>query len=296
MELHQLRYFVTVVREGTFTKAAERLYITQPSLSEQIRKLEQELGSPLFERLGRTLALTNAGEAFLPHAERVLVEVEQARLRVQEVRGLRRGRITIGALPSAAGRLLPPYLAEFQHRFPGVEVALQEEDLSVSIEDLVHQGQLDMAIVRLPKRRMDLAARPLHREPMVLLAPPDHRLSTRLSVALAELAEEPFVVMKHGKGLRQLLEGVCGRAGFEPRVAVETGQLCSMVGLVLGGVGITVLPRMAAGSEGCQVPISDSFAYRELGVVWRQGHSLGPAASAFLGMLKQPDGAGHLSA
>src|SRR2546422_2216749 len=87
MELHQFRYFVTVVREGTFTRAAERLYITQPSLSEQIRKLETELGSPLFQRLGRRLALTSAGEAFLPHAERVLLEVEQARTRVQEVRG-----------------------------------------------------------------------------------------------------------------------------------------------------------------------------------------------------------------
>jgi DNA-binding transcriptional LysR family regulator len=93
MELHQLRYFVTVVREGTFTRAAERLYITQPSLSEQIRKLENERGCPLFERLGRTLALTNAGEALRPHAERVLLEVEQARLQVQEVKGLKWGRI-----------------------------------------------------------------------------------------------------------------------------------------------------------------------------------------------------------
>src|SRR5215467_3161523 len=106
MELHQLRYFVTVVRDGTFTKAAERLYITQPSLSEQIRKLETELGSPLFQRLGRRLALTGAGQAFLPHAERVMLEVQQAQARVQEVQGLRRGSLAIGVLPSAAARLL----------------------------------------------------------------------------------------------------------------------------------------------------------------------------------------------
>src|SRR5215472_11398460 len=99
MELHQLRYFVTVAREGTFTRAAERLYITQPSLSEQIRKLETELGSPLFQRLGRRLALTSAGDALLPHAERIMAEIDQARTRVQEVRGLRRGRLAIGVLP-----------------------------------------------------------------------------------------------------------------------------------------------------------------------------------------------------
>src|SRR2546423_3512003 len=114
MELHQLRYFVTVVREGTFTRAAERLFITQPSLSEQIRKLETELGGQLFQRLGRRLALTSAGEAFLPHAEKALVEVDQARARVEEVRGLRLGRLSVRVLPSVAARLLPRFVAEFR--------------------------------------------------------------------------------------------------------------------------------------------------------------------------------------
>src|ERR1700716_4352625 len=156
MEMHQLRYFVTVVREGTFTKAAERLFITQPSLSEQIRKLETELGSPLFQRLGRRLTLTDAGEALLPHAQKVLFEVEQARARVQEVRGLRRGRLSVGVLPSAAARLLPQFLADFQRQHPGVEVALREENLSADFEQMVHDGVLDLAIIRLPKRRADL--------------------------------------------------------------------------------------------------------------------------------------------
>src|SRR5207248_8335016 len=146
------------------------------------------------------------------------------------------------------------------------EVVIQEDNVSASVEDLVHRGALEMAVIRLPKRRADLEARALHREPMVLLVPPGHRLGDRRSVALAELAEEPFVTMRPASGLRELLDGVCRQAGFEPRVAVETGQLGSIVGLVLGGVGITVLPRMAAGTEGRRVPISDPFAYRELGV------------------------------
>jgi LysR family transcriptional regulator, hydrogen peroxide-inducible genes activator len=287
MELHQLRYFVTVVREGTFTKAAERLYITQPSLSEQIRKLEGELGSPLFERLGRTLALTNAGEAFLPHAERVLFEVEQARARVREVQSLRRGRLSIGVLPSAAARLLPKFLAEFRHRYPGVEMALREENVSSDFEEMVHAGELDLAIIRLPARRTDLEARFLLRESLVLLLPPGHRLSSRRSADLAEVQQEPFVAMKRPHGLRELMETVCRRAGFEPRVAVETGQLGTVVGMVVAGVGVTVVPRMAAGHEGRRVQIRDPHAYRDLGVIWRQGQSLAPAATAFLDMLRR---------
>jgi LysR family hydrogen peroxide-inducible transcriptional activator len=287
MEMHQLRYFVTVVREGTFTKAAERLYITQPSLSEQIRKLETELGGPLFQRLGRKLALTDAGEALLPHAEKVMFEVEQARARVQEVRGLRRGRLSIGVLPSAAARLLPTFLAEFQRRYPGVEVALREETVSVDFEQMVHDGLLDLAIIRLPKRRANLEERFLVREPMLLVVPPGHRLSERRSVALADLSGESFVTMKPGHGLRELLERFCRQAGFEPRIVFETGQLGSVVGLVLAGMGVTVVPRMAAGQEGRRITVRDRYAYRDLGVIWRQGQPLSPPATVFLDMLRR---------
>lgn len=288
MELHQLRYFVTVVRDGTFTRAAERLYITQPSLSEQIRKLETELGSPLFQRLGRKLALTSAGESFLPHAEKVMFEVEQARARVQEVRGLRRGRLSMGVLPSAAARLLPKFLAEFRHQHPGVEVTLREENDSIEFEQMVHDGVLDLAIVRLPvQRRTDLEVEFLVREPMVMVAPLGHRLGDKRSVALSELATEPFVTMKPGHGLRECLHRFCRQAGFEPHIVFEAGHLGSVMGLVLAGVGITVVPRMAAGSEGRRVRVRDSFAFRDLGVIWRQGQPLAPAARIFLDMLRR---------
>jgi LysR family hydrogen peroxide-inducible transcriptional activator len=291
MEMHQLRYFVTVVREGTFTKAAERLYITQPSLSEQIRKLETELGSPLFQRLGRRLTLTDAGEALLPHAQKVMFEVEQARARVQEVRGLRRGRLSVGVLPSAAARLLPEFLAEFQRRHPGVDVALREENVSADFEQMVHEGILDLAIIRLPKRRSDLEVKFLVREPMLLVVPVGHRLSEKRSVALAELAEEPFVTMKPGHGLRELLERFCRQAGFQPRIVFETGQLGSVVGLVLAGMGVTVVPRMAAGHEGRRIRVRERYAHRDLGVIWRQGQPLAPPARVFLDMLRRSAGA-----
>jgi len=203
------------------------------------------------------------------------------------VRGLRRGRLSIGVLPSAAARLLPRFLAEFRHRHPGVQVVLREENLSAVFEQLVHEGALDLAIIRLPKRRTNLEGRLLVREPMVLVVPPGHRLGAKRAVALTELAEEPFVAMKAGHGLREQLESVCRQAGFEPRIEVETGQLGSLVGLVLAGVGITVLPEMAAGPEGRRVRIRDAHAYRDLGVIWRQGQPPAPAASAFLDMLRR---------
>jgi DNA-binding transcriptional LysR family regulator len=286
MELHQLRYFVTVVRAGTFTRAAERLYITQPSLSEQIRKLETELGSQLFQRLGRRLALTAAGEAFLPHAEKVMAEVEQARIRIEEVRGLRLGRLSIGAFPSAAARLLPRFVADFRRRYPGVEVVLREGNHSSDFEQQVHDGELDLAVVRLPGRRTDLDERLLVRDPMVVLVPSGHRLTDQRSVSLAELAEELFVATRPGHGLRELLDRCCLQAGFEPRVALETEHLGSLIGLVLAGVGVTVLPRMAAGQEGRRIRIRDPNAYRDLGVVWRQSQAPGSAAGIFLDMLR----------
>ncbi|HKF78207.1 MAG TPA: LysR substrate-binding domain-containing protein, partial [Candidatus Dormibacteraeota bacterium] len=238
MELHQLRYFCAVVREGTFTRAAKRLYITQPSLSEQIRKLESELGSPLFERLGRSLVLTAAGEAFRPHAERVLLEVEQARLRILEVRGLRRGRLAVGSVASAAARLLPAPLAEFRQHHPGVETILREHHTTDELEDAVLAGELDLAVVQLPGRRSDLEVRHLLRESLVVVVPAADRLAGRRSVALLELAEDPFVAMSAGSDLRMLLEACCHRAGFQPRVVIEARALGSLLGLVLAGAGL----------------------------------------------------------
>jgi LysR family hydrogen peroxide-inducible transcriptional activator len=279
MELHQLRYFLAVVREKSFTRAADRLYITQPSLSEQIRKLEGELGSPLFERLGRSLVLTNAGEALLPHAERALQEVEHARRRIQEVQGLVRGRISIGSLPSAANLLLRR-LAEFRRAHPGVRIQLHEADSSPTIEDGVHSGEFDLGLIRFPGRRQDLGARLLLEEPLVLVTDHDHPLASLRSVALAQAADQPFVAMRTGQEQRDLLDEACRLAGFEPEIVAEAGQLSSLLGLVTAGCGLTVLPRLAAGGRG--IRLRDPTIRRQLGVVWRRRQAVSPATGAML--------------
>jgi LysR family hydrogen peroxide-inducible transcriptional activator len=293
MELHQLRYVVAVAREGSFTKAADSLYLAQPSLSVQVRKLEQELGVRLFQRRGRGVALTAAGEAFLRHAERALFEIGEAGKRAEEIRELRGGRVGIGVLPSVGARLLPDVLARFTQRHPNIEVVLVEENQSVELERMVQEGRLDLALIRMPGPRQGLSARTLAREPMVALVPPGHRLEGRPEVPLGELANERFVGLTAGTGLRELMDQTCARVGFTPRVVVETGQLAVVWGMVNAGIGVSVLPRLAVACESPSVPLAEKHAVRELGVVWRSQQPLSPPAEAFLELLLESTAGRH---
>ena len=296
MELHQLRYFVAVAKEGSMTRAAASLFLAQPTLSIQIRKLEQEIGTKLFERLARNVVLTEAGTAFLEHAERALTELERGRERVEDVVGLRDGRVSLGVLPSVAAHLLPGVLAEFRAEHPGVTVNLVEHDVSREFEQLVQAGQLHMAVTRMPVTLAGLGARTLVREPIVVLVPPDHPLAGRPEVALHELADEGFVCMRSGYGLRELTDQLCAGAGFAPRVVIETGQLSIVHGMVRSGVGVALLPRLAAEGAEHAVPVSDPVARRELGVVWRRTALESPPVAAFLDrLLAMCDGAGELT-
>lgn len=285
MELHHLRHFVAVAREESITRAAATLFLAQPTLSIQIRKLEQELGTPLFERLARRVVPTAAGEAFLEHAERVLAEVERGRERVEEIAHGRRGRVAVGVLPSVGAHVLPAVLAAFRAEYPGVAVRLVEHDVSREFEQLVQGGELDLAITRMPVTLHGLGSRVLVREPILLLVGPDHRLRGRTSVRLAEVADDEFVCMRSGYGLRELADQLCARAGFSPRVAMETGQLAIVHGMVDSGIGVALLPRLAAGGTDDAAVVSDPPARRELGVVWRPGALASPPVAAFLDVL-----------
>ncbi|MHA6618948.1 LysR family transcriptional regulator [Pseudonocardia sp. DLS-67] len=285
MELHQLRYFVAVAKEGSMTQAAASLFLAQPTLSIQIRKLEQEIGAKLFERLARRVVLTEAGTAFLDHAERALAELAQGRDRVADVVGLRHGRVAVGVLPSVAAHLLPPVLAGFRAEHPGVTVHLVEHDVSRDFEQLVQAGELDMAVTRMPVTLAGLGARTLVREPFVVLVPPGHPLADRREVALRELADEEFVSMRSGYGLRELADRLCAEAGFAPRAVIETGQLSIVHGMVRSGVGVALLPRLAASGAEHLVRVSDPQAHRELGVVWRRTAVESPPVAAFLDRL-----------
>ncbi|TNC20220.1 LysR family transcriptional regulator [Amycolatopsis alkalitolerans] len=285
MELHQLRYVLAVAEAGSFTRAAEKLYLAQPSLSVQIRKLEKELGVALFERLGRKVVLTTAGEAFLEHARPALFHLERAREEAVAVRNLHRGRLALGTLPSVGASLLPGVLAGYRGAHPEIELRLIEHTVSGEFERMVQVGELDLAIIRAPWSRPGVTGRVLVREPMVAMLPPGHRLASRETLDLAELAADDFVGMRPGSGLRTLLVSACHRHGFTPAVTVETEQLSVLCGMVGSGVGVSVVPRLVAAGYPITVPLGDPRDSRELAVVWRSAGPLAPAARALLDLL-----------
>lgn len=291
MELHQLRYVLAVARAGNFSRAAEELFLSQPSLSVQIRKLEKELDVALFERLGRKVILTAAGEVFVEHVELALAQLDQARERTAEVRGLRAGRVSLGVLPSVGAGLLPKVLSTFRAEHPDVEVRLTEHNVSADFERMVASGQLDIAVIRMPWARPGLGGQVLLKEPFAALLPPGHALADRDELALSALAAENFVAMRRDYGLRELMEQVCLAAGFEPTVTVETTQLSVLHGMVASGLGVSVLPELAAAGYPDSVRLVDDEAARELGVVWRTRSMLSPPAAAFLDVLIDVAGA-----
>lgn len=285
MELHQLRYVRAIAEAGSFTGAAQALYLAQPSLSVQVRKLERELGVDLFVRLGRRVELTSAGEAFLEHVETALFHLRRAREQAVAVGGLQHGRVAIGALPSVGAALVPDVLAAYRREHPGVELRLSEHNVPAEFERLVHDGKLDLAVTRAPWTRPGITGRVLIREPMVALLPPGHRMAGRDRVDLAQLAGEEFVGMRSGYGLRTLLHDTCLRYGFTPNVTVETGELSVLRGMVRSGIGVSVVPRLAARGHTPAVPLDDPAVSRALAVIWRDAVPLSPAARAFLDLL-----------
>ncbi len=245
MEMHQLAYFESVSRHLHFTRAAEELNVAQPSVSQQIRKLETELGAPLFHRMKRHVALTEAGKTFLPHARAVLQRLEEARFEVQELSGLRRGSLAVGATPSVGTYLLPRALAAFSRRHPGITLAFREAG-SRTLLNLLEAGELDMAVVIQPIRHPVLETLPLLDEELLLAVPREHPLASgKRRVRLEQLREEPFVLLREGAyDLRDQTLSACRRAGFEPTVALDGGEMDSMLRFVAAGIGVAILPEM----------------------------------------------------
>ena len=244
MELHQLRYVIRVAEESNFTRAAERLGVAQPSLSQQIRKLERELGFAVFERGPSGARVTRDGELFLPWVKTILDRVDEADLAAEEIRGMRRGRVTIGASPIAGMRLLPVLLRAIRSRWPGLTIQTREGGLS-QILALLEIGEVDLAMVLLPIPETGLTCVPLFTEHLVVVLPPDSRHRVKDTVSLEEIRDEAFVLLSPQYGLRHLVLEECHKAGFIPRIAFESGDVGIVQGLVEAGIGLTVLPISA---------------------------------------------------
>lgn len=243
MQITHLRYFLAVAEQRHFGRAADDSGVTQPTLSKQIRALENSLGTSLFLRMRAGVELTTAGEALLPHARRIVIESDLAERSVREVARLERGRVRLGATPSMVDGLLPSVLRSFHDQYPAIDLVIREGGSRVLTRDLL-VGELDLAliIVPLPPGTGDLETTTVFRERLVVIGPPDSTMPETLD--LPDLREVPLVMFREGYDLRDVTTRACNRAGFDPRVAVEGGEMGGVLRFVESGLGHAVVPEI----------------------------------------------------
>src|SRR6202140_109600 len=287
MELHQLRYFCAVAETGSFSRAAEKSPVSPPSLSPQILKLEGELGARLFDRLGRSVRITELGKTFLPRARAVLRELEAAKGDVVEGKEFVGGPITVGVIPTVAPYFLPPLLTTFSRKFPQVRLTVVEEITPVLL-DRLRAGTIDVAILALPIPGPGFDSFPLLTERLFAALPKKPRLTSRPSLSLKDLRAEPFLLLRDGHCFRDTAVAACDRARLHPQIVFESGQFSSLLTMVGAGMGGSIVPEMAVEKKSqCRyIRIADDQAARTIGTVVLRGRSLTRAYNAFLSHLR----------
>jgi LysR family transcriptional regulator, transcription activator of glutamate synthase operon len=290
MELRQLRYLVALADEQSFTRAAEREHIAQPALSQQIQKLEQELGIPLVERTTRRVQITDAGNLLVARARRILTELESARQELDRVRGIQTGHVVVGAMNTMGPVDITLVLGRFHQLHPRVELVVRESN-SDELAEMLRVDALDLAFLSVTERveSHGLALHQILMEELIVVLPIDHPLAGQDEIRMVELSREDFISYREGARLRELLDGAGAEAGFEPRIILESNESRRIRRLVARGLGIAILPRSHA------VGTSDAIATarlvepslaRDITIAWRAGRRLPPAVAEFLSLAR----------
>ena len=300
MELRHLKGFLAVARHGHFTRAAGQLGLAQPALSQQIAQLEEELGVAVFERSRRGARLTAAGQSLVRRAERILLEVDEARREAGRHASLDHGHVVIGTISSIAVLRLPALLARFRARHPGVEVVVREGH-TARLLDLLGAGALDLAVVHTGSLRTGRAAPPSGRggaqvawetaysEELVLIVGRRHRLAHAREVRWVDLSDEAFVMFHEGSMLRGIVGAAAAVAGFSARIALEVDETATVRSFVSAGLGVSVLPRSMAASPGPPVDLvrlAVPRLFRTVRLGWRRQAGANPAAVALADLLR----------
>ena len=281
--LQQLAYFVALVDVGSFTGAAESLHVAQPTLSRQVRALEDELGSPLVQRVRGGLVLTPAGDAVLPLARRMLADMASARTAVAELVGLQRGRVRVGGTPSLCIGVIADVLRTFSRRHPAIRLELTEAGSQLLVDSLLH-NDIDVALVVVPTAGLDpgLELVPVLRERLSVASPAAERAPARGALTVRELVRRPLVVPRRGYDLREATLAACAEAGVTPRFAVEGGEMDAMLRLVEAGTGTAVVPDIVfAGRPGLRRTALTPAIYRTVALARRADLVPSPATQAF---------------
>jgi len=296
MELRHLTYFVTVAETANFTKAAARCFVAQSALSQQVARLETEVGASLFLRNSRSVRLTEAGEVLLPLARRILADVDNAQAELDALRNLRRGRLRLGLLQSAANPLDQiAVIGAFHEKYPDIDIVVTDETSSAMVA-AVEAGTLDVAIVGLGPNDLppSMSQRTLDVDPLVAVVSERHPLARRATVGLAALVgTRPFIHFLAGSGVRHHVDAAFGRAGVTVSHSFEMGQLSDMVRLAALDIGVTIVPSSSVSGAGSDlhvqqgyrvIRLADGAAVHPVSVVYDAAH-LSPASSAFLEVL-----------
>jgi LysR family hydrogen peroxide-inducible transcriptional activator len=284
MEIHQLRYFVAVAEEGSFSHAAEREHVSQPSLSQQIQKLEAELDQQLFDRLPRAVVLTEAGRCLLEYARQILTGIADARRCVAGLEEEVAGRLSVGAIPSIALYLLPRLIVDFQRAYPRVTFELFE-DTTESLAQRLEDGTLDIVFASSGDETPNLKHYPLGRERLLMLLPKEHRLARKRAIKWTDLAQEKFLLLHEVHSLSITVRRLLAVHNLKPELVLQGAQLVTIAAMVAAGLGVTVVPEMMLQTEfvkGCvAVPFAGPSPTRELVLIRNPLRFESKAAAAF---------------
>ncbi|MFD7094589.1 LysR family transcriptional regulator [Streptomyces xanthophaeus] len=277
----RLAYFAAVARHEHVTRAAQELGIPQSTLSRAIVRLEQDLGVTLFARKGRTVVLTTAGRTFLASTEQALDGIARAAGSVQQDADPASGKVAFGFLHTLGSETVPGLIRAFRADHPRIRFSLVQNYGEAMLERL-RAGELDLCLTSPLPVAPDLVARRLDEQRLRLVVPDDHRLAGRKRIRLAEAAEETFVTLEPGYGLRRITDDLCSEAGFTPRVAFEGEEAETLRGLVAAGLGVALLPPPAVARPGVvELTVTAPRAVREIGVAWLDGHPDTPPVAEF---------------
>lgn len=290
MEFRQLLYALQIAAEKNFSRAAEKLHIAQPSLSQQLSKLEKELGVLLFQRSTNSVELTHAGSVFMEKAQHILDLTEQLRKEMEDMSQMKKGKLVVGSLPITGSHVLPQVLPVYQRQYPEIEIVLVEET-TAKLEELTTTGKTDVSLLTLPLLDHTLNYEPILNEAITLAVAAGHPLAGREIVDIRELEREPFIALKRGQGFRQITLELCREAGFEPNIVFESSNIETVQSLVAAGMGIAFVPEMMTRTKWSHyVPVYlplTSRPSRTIVIGYRKDRYLSKAALAFIQTMKE---------
>ncbi|MBP6070969.1 MAG: LysR family transcriptional regulator [Aeromonas sp.] len=289
MDIRALRYFVELVREKSFTRASEKLFVTQPTISKMIRNMEEELGQPLLNREGHSFTLTDSGQVLFAHGQLILAQMQQLEAELADLQSLQHGRLALG-IPPMVGHVYADLIRAYRSRYPRVELSIVEYG-GRRIEQAVLEGELDLAITMLPTREEGvLSALELDCYPIQVVLPDLPRWRGGSEIRLADLQEEPFLLYTQAFTLSERLEQACQQAGFVPQVAARSSQWDFLTAMVRSGMGVAFLPEPICRRltpDGLVLrPLLPELSWR-LGVIWPAKRYLSRTAEAWLALCRE---------